>query len=146
MKINAISHQQTGNKNFKAIPVGEARNIVQQSFRLILSQGSEADIQNAKVALYQLKNIGKHFNGYEKELILRAKKLQNNTHEIFADNDIYGVSVHTGKINSQIDASNFLNKLASTFNNSILGKLAKLRDSKYEAEDMMNMIFGEVQK
>ena len=146
MKINAISHQQKGNKNFKAIPVGEARNIVQQSFRLILSQGSEADIQNAKVALYQLKNIGKHFNGYKKELILRAKKLQNNTHEIFAENDICGVSVHTGKINSQIDASNFLNKLASTFNNSILGKLAKQRDSQYEAKDMMNMIFGEVQK
>ena len=49
MKINAISHQQTGNKNFKAKPIGLARDVLSKALTEIYSANSQKILSNEAV-------------------------------------------------------------------------------------------------
>jgi len=134
MKIQAISKQQYSNKTFKAMPDKETLKILQDAYQKTLEQGSETEIQEAIIALRKIKEVGRHYNGFKKPLILTVEN-EYDTYYIKAVSEKHlPLKV---KVNSKI-----LPKLALELESSFLGGVARLRDAKYDAKEMMNSVFG----
>ena len=132
--------------SFKAVPIGLAREAIQETYRQILSSGDETAIQKAKIDLIQISNIGKHYNGFDKPLLITANKLKNGGYEFIAENNNKETLIWTNAINTKDRASNVLNQLAGHLKHSLLGRLAIRKDSYIEAARQMNFLFGKDEK
>ena len=134
MKIQAISKQQYSNKTFKAMPDKEALEILQNAYQKTLEQGSETEIQAAIIALRKIKEVGRHYNGFKNPLMLTIE---------FQKDDCYIKAVSEKHLPLKVKVnSKILPNLALELNHSMLGRIARFRDAKYNAKEMMNSVFG----
>lgn len=134
MKIQAISKQQYSNKTFKAMPDKETLKILQDAYERTLKNGSEMEIQAAIIALRKIKEAGRHYNGFKNPLMLTSE---------FEKGDYYIKAVSEKHLPLKVKVnSKILPTLALELNHSMLGRIARFRDAKYDAKEMMNSVFG----